>query len=195
VVQQFLTALFADRGARGIPWASAQDPRSIREWIAQLAKLLAAMRSQPVREVESAWGTYEYTPPKPEQPRRAYAVLRNIARDHAIVHGRQQLSPEDLPLAARVTVSTMPSKCALVFPLVVEHKVVTVSQVQAALAVRHHATAQKVMEELGGRGVVEYIEGGPGKPTLFRFRAEWEWCTSPEFRAILLGWPVKNRGV
>jgi hypothetical protein len=122
------------------------------------------MRSHPVREAESAWGNYDYTPPKPEQPRRAYAVLRNIARGHAIVHGRQQLSPEDLPLVARVTVSTMPSKCALVFPLVVEHKEVTVSQVQAALGVRHHATARKVMEDLGGRGVMEYVEGDPGRP-------------------------------
>jgi hypothetical protein len=26
MVQHFLTALFADRGARGIPWAAAQDP-------------------------------------------------------------------------------------------------------------------------------------------------------------------------
>ena len=98
VVHQFLTALFAAQGVRGIPWTVAQDPRNIREWIAQLAKLLAAMRSEPVREVESGWGNYEYTPSKPEQPRRAYAVLRNIGQGHALVHGRPQLSHEDLPL-------------------------------------------------------------------------------------------------
>ena len=187
VVHQFLTALFAAQGVRGIPWTVAQDPRNIREWIAQLAKLLAAMRSEPVREVESGWGNYEYTPSKPEQPRRAYAVLRNIGQGHALVHGRPQLSHEDLPLLARVTVSSMPSKCALVFPALVQQKEMTVSQVQPVLAVRHHATAQKVMEDLGRRGVLEYVEGGPGKPALLRFRPEWAWCTSPEFRTILLG--------
>jgi hypothetical protein len=34
---------------------------------------------------------------------------------------------------------------------------------------------------------MEYIRAGPGKAAILRFRVEWEWCTSPEFQAILLG--------
>jgi hypothetical protein len=66
-------------------------------------------------------------------------------------------------------------------------KEMSVSQVQAVIGVRHHATAQKVMEDLGKQRVMEYVAGGPGRAALLRFRAEWEWCTEPEFQALLLG--------
>jgi hypothetical protein len=145
------------------------------------------MRSEPVKENDAGWGMPEYRPPRQEQPKRAYAVFHNLARGHALVHGRQELAYEDLPLVAQVAVSSMPSKCALLFPALVQQKEMTVSQVQMVLGVQHHATAQHVMEDLNRRGVMEYIKGGVGQATLMRFRSDWEWCTSPEFRAILLG--------
>jgi hypothetical protein len=187
VVHQCLTVLVQDTGVRGVPWPSTQDPRPLREWVARMATVLAAMRSEPVREVESVWGCSEYTLAKPEQPRRAYAVLRNLARGHALVHGRQHLSEEDLPLVAQVAVSSMPSECALVFRALVLQKEITVGQVQAVLGVKSAETARGVMEGLERRGVMEYIRAGPGKAAILRFQPEWAWCTSPEFQAILLG--------
>jgi hypothetical protein len=186
-VHQYLTDLLQATGVRGVTWPSTQDPRPLREWIARLATVLAAMRSEPVREVETAWGHSEYTSAKPEQPRRAYAVLRNLARGHALVHGRQHLSEGDLPLVAQVAVSSMPSECALVFRALVQRKEMTLGQVQAALGVKSAETARGVMEDLERRGVMEYIRAGAGKAAIVRFRPEWAWCTSPEFQAILLG--------
>jgi hypothetical protein len=161
-VHQCLTDLVQDTGVRGVPWPSTQDPRPMREWIARLATVLAAMRSEPVREVETAWG-------------------------HALVHGRQHLSEADLPLVAQVAVSSMPSECALVFRRLVQQKEMTVGQVQAALGVKSAETARGVMEGLERRGVMEYTRAGPGKAAILRFRPEWAWCTSPEFQAIPLG--------
>jgi hypothetical protein len=185
-VHHCLTALHK-RGVRSVSYKATTDPRPVREWIARLATVLAAMRSEPVREVETAWGHSEYTSAKPEQPRRAYAVLQNLARGHALVHGRPHLSEEDLPLVAQVAVSSMPSEGALVFRALVQQKEMTVGQVQAALGVKSAETARGVMEDLERRGVLEYIQAGRGKAAIIRFRPEWAWCTSPEFQAILLG--------
>jgi hypothetical protein len=192
VIHQCLTALQKVK-VRGVSWTSAQDPRPIREWIARLAKLLAAMRSEPVGESELAWDGAEYTPAKPEQPRRAHAVLRNLARGHALVHGRPQLTEEDLPLIARVTVSSMPTACARVFIAAVGRPELTVGQAQQALGVSPE-TARKVMRELDRRGVMAYHEAGIGHAALWRFRPQWEWCASPEFQAILCG-EVSDRDI
>src|SRR2546427_2640168 len=110
VLQPFLSALFqVHGGVRGVTWDSRSDPYEIKEWIARIASLVAAMRSEPVREGDPDRGRVEYSPAKKEQPRRAYAVLGNLARGHALVNGRPQLTKEDLPPLARVVFSSMPS--------------------------------------------------------------------------------------
>jgi hypothetical protein len=102
----FLTDLFNARGGvRGVAWDRARDPEPVREWLARLAVLLSAVRSEPVREREES-GRIGYTPAKHEQPWRVHAVLPNLARGHALVHGRTQLTDEDLPAVARVAVSS-----------------------------------------------------------------------------------------
>lgn len=115
-----------------------------------------------------------------------------------MVHARTHLSADDLPLVARVTVSSMPPECARVFEAAVKKgEPLKVADVKAALGVRSPETARKVMGDLDRRGVMEYVQEGPGKAAVLRFRPEWDWCASPEFRALLLGegQPVKNRGV
>jgi hypothetical protein len=105
-VHRFLTTLFASTGGvRSVVWEASADPEPTRRWIAQLAKALAVMRSGPTREGAGGEG---YTAEKREQPRRAYAVLNNLARGHALIQGRRQLTEDDLPLVAYVTVSSMP---------------------------------------------------------------------------------------
>lgn len=184
----FLTQMFAAYGGvRGVEWDSRSDPRPVKERIAQMASLLAATRSEPIKEGNPDRGKYEYTPAKREQPRRAFAVLRNLGRGHALVHGRRQLTEEDLPLLAKVTVSSMPSAAAKVFRALVESEagVLTSTEVKRALGVRHHGTAQKVMEDLEGRGVGEVQRGEPGVAWVVRFQPEWSWCLSADFRALL----------
>jgi hypothetical protein len=145
------------------------------------------MRSEPVWEGDPAWGSVGYTPAKQEQPQRAYAVLGTLARGHALVHGRTQLTHEDLPLVARVAVSTMPSECGRVFTALVPRKELAVAEVQAALKVKHPETARKVMEDLDRRGIMEFIQEGQGRTARLVFRSEWRWCTTPEFQTMLLG--------
>ena len=189
-MHQFLTELFSCAGGvRGVSWKQENDPREVREWIVYAAKLLAMMRSEPVREAAPERDRHDYTPEKRETPRRAYAVLYNLARGHALVHGRTQLTWEDLPLVAQVTVSTMPPECRLVFKALLHNQgaALTTAQVQAALRVRHPMTAIKVMEELDQRGVMKLVKAGQGRPWELHLQPEWEWCVQDEGRELFLG--------
>jgi hypothetical protein len=188
VLHAFLSNLFQTCGGfRGVTWDAAADPHDVKTWIARLAMVLAAMRSEPVREGDPERGRFEYNPAKKEQPRRANAVLLNLARGHALVHGRRQISEEDLPILARVVVSSMPSECGAVFLALVKQggEPLRTGQVQDILGVKHAETARKVMEDLDGRGVIELETNGIGIPAEIRFREPWAWCASPEFQGLL----------
>ncbi len=181
VVHHFLDHLFGHYGGvRGVQWQTEEDPRKVIKWIARCAMLLAVMRTEQ---------SSEDTPPAPESPHRAYAVLYNLARGHALVHGRQQLTEEDLSLLAKVTLSSMPTKRREVFLALVQNKgeSLTVAQVQAALRARHPDTARTVMAGLHWLGIMEYVKEGTGKAAHFGFCSEWSWCAKPSFRRLLLG--------
>ena len=183
-VHAFLTDLFEKHGrVRSVEWDASRDPEDVNRWITRLAMALVAMRSEPPKE-----GLGGYCATKPEQPYRAQAVLFNLARGHALVHGRRQLTVDDLPLAAHVAVSSMPLPGAQVFRgLVQEGRPLSVAQVQALIGARHPDTARKVMENLDGRRVMAFEERGIGKAAELCFREpDWAWCGSPEFRDILL---------
>jgi hypothetical protein len=156
-------------------------------WIARLARLLVAIRSEPTRESDPSIDGPGFIPGKPEIPHRAHAVLRNLARGHSLVHGRRQLAIDDLPAVARVVASSIPTKLRPVFSALVRANgdPLTVAQVQAALRVKHPQTARGVMEDLASRSVAEYVETGNGKPAILRFRSGWEWCYSADFQTML----------
>ena len=196
-LQAFIADLYRRHGGvRGVRWNTAGDPMPVQKAIALCGKLLAAARSEPTREAPEFRDEHEYVPAKIEQPWRAHAVLRNLARGHAIVHGRTQLLAEDLGVVARVTVSSMPPQCGrVVWALVEKGAPLTTSDVVEALGVKHHDTARKVMLELAGRGVMTMDAFLPGRAGEIEFAHRWAWFASPEFRAALLGEPFKNPGV
>lgn len=187
-VHDFLTKLLMNETETktrygDVEWDSSQDPEHVHEWIARCAVLLARMRSLP-RAPEAVEGSEG----NQEQPYRANAVLYSLARGHALVHGRRQLTEEDLPPVAKVTVSSMPPRAAKIFTaLVRKGEPLTVAEAQQAIGTRHPDTARKEMQTLSASGVVEYLDAGQGKLALLQFHSEFEWCASPEFRALLLG--------
>jgi hypothetical protein len=192
-VHRFLTGLVESiGGVRSVSWQASADPEPVRRRIAELAQALATMRSEPTREGKEG---ETFTAAKRERPHRAYAILSNLARGHALIKGRRQLTEDDLPLIAHGTVSSMPPERGRVFTAVVLNggEPLSISEVKAALRVRHSETARRVMEDLDRLGVMEVVKGSGSSPYQLRFRRGWEWCGSPEFASLLLA--TKNRGV
>jgi hypothetical protein len=81
----------------------------------------------------------------------------------------------------------MPSDCGPVFAALVKSGgyPLTVADVEKVLGVKHPETARKVMRELDRRGVMEFDEKWVGQPSVLRFRPDWAWCSSAEFRKLL----------
>jgi hypothetical protein len=179
-VHEYLDALFDHRGGvRGVQWKSDADPEEVTQWIAQCALLLSRMRT-PRAEIDGPI-------PVTEAPYRAYSVLYNLARGHALVHGRTALTSDDLPPLAQVTASSMPTERAWVFRALVESASgqLTVTEVKGALRVKDAETAIKVMEDVDSLEVMEYVKPGMGTASFLRFQPKWSWCASSEFRAML----------
>ena len=184
-VDAFLTDLRAYAGrARGHAWHPEADPGIIKKWIARSAMLLAAMRSEPVREGNLARGQL-YTAAKPEQPYRAHSILVALARGHALVHGRTMLDVDDVAPVVRVAVDSMPDQRRRVFKALVssQNGQLTVAEVQKALNVKHHETAGHVVDELDRLGVMEFDAGA--SPRVIRFQSDWVWCGDGTVAALL----------
>lgn len=178
-VHEFLPILFEHyQGIRGVAWNPQEEDSELREWIGRCAMLLAKTRSAPL---------CHDSPGSEEAPWRAYAVLHNLARGHALVHGRTQLAWEDFPLIAQVTCSTMPFPMGMLFRALAQNPQgkLTRTEVQDLLAVESHNTAQMVMEEIGQSGVIKYFALGQGQASYLTFDKEWEWCGLGDYRTIL----------
>lgn len=195
-VQTFLRALFDQyRGVSSVEWDGASDDRDALWWIARCAALLAAMRSIPQEERNG--NTVTYRPGDREQPYRALSVLTNVARGHALVHGRSSVTLDDVPLIVRVTVSSMPGDVGSIFRALVESggAGLTVADVQRVLGAKHPQTARRRMAYMHALDVTEFDERGAGRAAGLHFRPDWQWCTSPEFRALVRGEPITAGGL
>jgi len=189
-VSQFVEQLFIRFGdVRGVAWNAQDDPREILERIAQCATLLAVLRTPIPKNAN--------TPPQPESPLRANAVLYNLARGHALVYGRTCLDKDDLPMIARITLSSVAAERQAVLLAFVKHKgdPLTVEHVREATGVSRH-TAEGVMEMMAWLGIAVYERPGEGRASLLTLKPEWAWIAQGEFAALLLeGAPGKNPGM
>ncbi len=156
-VHAFLTSFLGAHGPspiRSVRWDVSLDPEPVRALIAQLAMLLAAARSK-------------------EKAFRAQAMLMNFARGHALIHGRQQLTEEDLPRTAQLAVGSVPEKIRLGFTALIRAGgPLTVSEAASALGCSV-PTAQIILEACEGE-VMQFVE--QPQPAHLRLRDEWGWC-------------------
>jgi hypothetical protein len=189
-VHVFLKGLFSAHGeVRSVRWPNEGDESEARLWLARCAMLLAAMRTVPAEERELG-GKTVYKAGCAEGPERALAVLTNLARGYALVHGRCRVAMDDLPLIIAVTVSSIPGDASPIFKAAVEKGGgLSVEDVRVLLGAEHPETARMRMRYLHAVGVLEFVTRGTGKPGSLRFRPGWDWCASQEFRRLLLGPP------
>ena len=179
-VGQFVEHLFTRfDGVRGVQWNAQGDPREVLTRIAQCAMLLAVSRTPIPKDAGIT--------PQPESPLRANSVLYNLARGHALVHGRTQLSLEDLPMVARIAVSSIPQEPRKVLLALAknEGRPLTVKQVESTGVGSRH-TAERVMDALDQLGVMMFEREGNGKASRLSIRPEWAWSMEEDFRSLLL---------
>lgn len=177
-VANFLQALHEEHGGvRGVTWDRASDPRDVVLRIAAYAQLLA-----PLRGTISVWRegsgddeTYNFTIPIIEGPERAMSLLYALARGHALVHGRTQVTEDDLPIVARAALESTPSDRRAVMRLLIEKGgYVKTTDIERALSCSS-PTARAIMETLGVLGIGSFDSPGAPVPASLTLADELEW--------------------
>jgi hypothetical protein len=181
-VGAFLGDLWAETGgARSISWDRASDPGEVMLKIAAYAKALA-----PLRGTISVWRegavddeTYNFSTPVIEAPHRAMSLLYALARGHAIVHGRVQLTTADLPLVARAALESVPNDRRAVMRLLLASDG-TVGTGAVEEVIRCSApTARAILETLDKLGVGTLNNPGPPAGAVFTLADRLRWLLDP----------------
>jgi hypothetical protein len=181
-VAYFLETLWMDTGGvRGVRWDRAADPRPVMLQIAAYAKVLARLRGtiSVWREGSGDDETYNFSTPMIEQPHRAMSLLYALARGHALIHGRDRLAEEDLPLVARAALESTPNdRRAVMRLLLAKEGVVSTSDVQNALRCSA-PTGRAILETLEKLGIGEFVNPGPPAVGTLTLDEPLHWLLDP----------------
>jgi hypothetical protein len=183
-VADFLEALWIETGgARSIVWDRAADPPEVMVMIAKYAKVLARLRGtiSVWREGSGDDETYNFSTPVIEAPHRAMSLLYALARGHAIVHGRIQLTGADLPVVARAALESTPNDRRAVMRLLLEeehHGLVRTSDIQEALRCSA-PTARAILETLDKLRLGCFSNPGAPIEGSFALASDLEWLLDP----------------
>ncbi len=153
---EFLTGLWKELGGYGsVVWDAASDDEELVSVIAQVALWVVRCRGSVAVKYEEL--TYEIERAEVEAPHRLASALCNLARGHAIACGRRTLSREDVQLAVRIGLDSMPLERRRVVRALVraEDGILKSEEVQKALG-QSRPTTLKVMKTLGALGAVAY---------------------------------------
>jgi hypothetical protein len=189
ITEGFLRTLWAANPA-GVSWNKAGDPDDCLRVIARCARLLAALRGAiNVWSIGEDGEKLSHSVPVIEKPNRINCLLYNLARAHALICGRQELTAEDLWPVLDLTFDSAPATRAKVFRRLIEAGgTLTTSDVETLLRCSP-PTARKEMEALSVLGVVEKTECDPysaGRPEIqITLNKRFGWFASRQCEALM----------
>ena len=158
VVSNLLVKVWNDNGARvgGLHWDREADPPQVLDRIIQLAELGVILRSVTAKDKIITSTEYEYSPSVSEGPARYLQSLYNLARGHAIVSGRHNITMDDLAIPYRIVMSTGPVERLRLLQYFIEHD--TLKDIKTAGDVIGHAwaTSEIVIRQMMQLGLVRH---------------------------------------
>lgn len=161
-INKFLNDIFLFYGGiKSVFWNKRADDKKLIKLIVELGKLVAVLRgSVEISEVKAEEGevAYTYNIPIKEDPKRAINILYNIARGHAIINGRLQLSVEDIEPIVHIVLSSAPYERVKLFTLALKNGRLDYLDIKQHLGCsRRHA--YRIMETLSVLGLGDICEG------------------------------------
>jgi len=182
ITSDFIRGLWA-ANPNGIEWNKASDPEDCMKVIARCAKLLAHLRGVPNGD------PYTDSPAQAviEKPDRINTLLYNLARGHAILCGRRQITKADLIPVVIVALDSAPDCRGELFRALVQAggKLKT-SEVEARLGISK-PTAINLMEDFATLGAAKLTQAATncGRPELEITLAEaFAWFGGEEFKKL-----------
>jgi hypothetical protein len=190
-VRNFMEGLWdRNSGVRGVTWDRKKDDPTITKHIVRLAQFVAIARSEVNVWKESDTKGYSFNQPIIEQPERLANLLLNLARGHALLHGRDGVSRLDMPMVVKVALSSMPDDRRGVIEMLLGDVETPKGQAKASEIEKQikvsRPTAHTIMERLKVLGLVDLIEGVGTEGKSITLLERFNWFLSNEFDELRL---------
>jgi hypothetical protein len=137
-------------------WDKSNDSRDALRYIVGMADLLSYLRCvAQVWETNDTQGSeYAYSISQREVPRGAITCLKNLARGHALLAGRNYITLDDISIIIKTALDTAPIERVSLFSLLIANNgTLTTTQILSSLNVARK-TALRTMAELKAIGLV-----------------------------------------
>jgi DNA-binding transcriptional ArsR family regulator len=171
VVRLFVADLWRESGGpRHIDWPSHDDDQLLRD-LDRLTKLMVDWRAMADED-----GVVK------DSPQRHFMLLHNLARGHAIIYDRTELTRDDLAVVARVTADSVPHWRRAILRTLIRKGELTTSDVMRVCEVSR-PTAVRLMTELERIGAVELVVQPGG--TFDSEQSPWRIRLLPAHRWVL----------
>jgi hypothetical protein len=189
ITNDFLHTLWATY-PKGVQWEKSSENFEFLKIVSRCAKMLASLRGviNVYQEKGFDGGEISFSTPVVEKPDRLNQLLYNLARGHALVHGRRSISEEDLKVVIEVSLDSAELGRSKLFQLLIENGgVLTTQQIEKCLNCSK-PTASKSMKALCILGLCEELEadelqmGRP--PNRIKIASDFSWFLSEEFKRI-----------
>jgi hypothetical protein len=177
-VQEFLRDLWDYHGGtESVAWADEPISEDVGAPIQRLARVVAHAR-----------GSLQDGTASIEAPKRIGKLLHDLARGHALIHGRTHLELEDVEVCGRVALSTMPAKRRGIVRALLDpdrDDPLTAGDVETILDVSR-PTARERIDEVVALGIGDVVEetGRGGTTKAVEVNSEFRWPDGvpfPEF--------------
>lgn len=160
-VNAFLLEFFERHAVAGVPAESISIPKPLLEQIVRWARFVATGR----REIKYESEGTSWTPVSAlqgESPYKLVNYFKELARGHALIHGRDEVEQSDLEMVAHVAISSVPGH---VRPLVRQLRRSETIDTPGCMALCHvsDTSARRYMHEIHLLGVGRLL---PGSPTI-----------------------------
>lgn len=186
--QDFLKTLWS-KYPNGFEWDKENDPEDCLRIITRCANLLARLRGSinVWREDFGSSDEYSYQEPIIEMPDRISQILYNLARGHALIGGRTNISHDDLGIVLSITLDSAPLTRSRLFRILIENNGEIGSEELLTKLNCSRPTALKEMEVLKILKLVNLREESftPGRPAkIMTLKPEFSWFIDEEFKFI-----------
>lgn len=196
---QLQTQIGNGKFPRSVSWQSLNDPHDLKWQISIISEFVARARSKvAVWESKSpnADNGKDFAQPILEGPQRLTTILYSLARGHALIHGRTQITEEDMLVVIEVALSSMPGDRRQVIDLML-HKPegtkegpagqVFSSDIQSSLKISR-PTAIKIIDELALLGIGSKSKSVGNQPCCLTLDKAFDWLLTEQFARYRQAW-------
>lgn len=159
IVNELLVEFFRQHPVGSVNPQTIPIRTPLLKQITRWTNLLAAIRSGTKREkVDGEWESV--APNQPEGPYKIIGYFKELARGHALIHGRSEVNGADLELVAHTAISSVPGHFRPILRALSTRESVTSVDVKRLCAVSA-PTAREYLLELEVLGIVKVERGLP----------------------------------